>query len=397
MLVALRLIRPALHAALAVVKGGTPDPEAPLAVGPTDERMPYLGDVSPSASAHGLHTGMRLAEALVLCPGLRILPANPTGERHLFDRLQVIAAGHGLPFEILADGVLLADPRPVVRLHGGLLPVLERLGRELPDHVLRIGAAPTRFSALQAATATRRRPHVVESGQLVDFLSPLPVERLHVDGGIPADVCSTLVLVGIDRLGGLASLDPIMVRDRFGPAGLAAHAMACGRDGRDVVEHRSEPRLTAHFEPPVPITDAGALQAALRLLIERCLADPLRRERAPRRLLLTAALSDGAYWSCAAALREPICEWRRLFDALLPKAERLPGPAGSLELELADLAAETGQTTLFTQRDTRREGQLAIAIEQVRATVGRDGLTRIVPLDPDSRLPEHRYGLLPMP
>jgi protein ImuB len=153
----------------------------------------------------------------------------------------------------------------------------------------------------------------------------------------------------------------------------------------------------ARLAPAAPLADSESLRAALRLLIDRALADPVRADRAPRRLLLDARLTDGGRWSRSVPLREPTTERRRLFDALLAKALHLPAPARSLELALEELTTAGAQARLIPTREARRDDDLATAVEQVRSTVGPDGILRVVPLEPDSRLPERRYGLTSTP
>lgn len=399
MLLALRIPRPHLVAAIhaAAANGDAPPRDAPIAVGPTDDRGGAIGEVDPRAAAAGVTIGMRVAEALVRCPALHLLPPDLTRVRTHDGQLIAALEARGLEVETIRAGCHLADPTPALRLHGGL----RRLVAGLADATLpgppRIGVAPTRFTALQAAASARRGPRIVDSASVASLLAPLPVERLVHDGGIPDEVCVTLRLVGIDRLGGIAALDRIAVRDRFGPAGIAAHAMARGNDGREIVPRPRTRSPHARLAPAAPLADAGGLHAALRLLIERALADPARADRAPRRLLLAALLVDGGSWSRSIPLREPTVERRRLFDALLAKAMRIPAPARTLELTLEDLTTAGAQTTLLPTRADRRDERITAAVEQVRSTVGTDGILRVVPLEPGSRLPERRYGLTPSP
>ena len=374
-----------------------PPPGVPFAVESLDGREGTIGDADSRAATHGVRSGMRIAEALVRCPALRLLSCDPEGVRALDAHLIASVEAKGLDLEAIGNGCHLVDPAPALRLHGGL----RRLVMLLADMPLpgppRIGAAPTRFSSLQAAAVARRGPRIVEPESVAALLAPLPVEYLGADGGIPEEVCSTLRLVGIDRLGGLAALDRIAVRDRFGPAGLAAHAMARGEDGRQIVPRLRTRAPHARFAPSAPLADTGALQSALRLLIDRALADPARADRTPRRLLLTALLTDGDTWRRIVPLREPTLERRRLFDALLAKAMRIPAPVRTLELTLEELTTTGAQARLFVDRDVRRDALLATAVEQVRSAVGADGILRVVPLEPDSHLPERRYGLTSAP
>jgi protein ImuB len=398
-LLALRIPRPHLSAALraAEAAGSGAPAGVPTALAPTDDRGGTIGEVDPRAAAHGITAGMRVGEALVRCPSLCLLPPDPDGVRALDERVLQVVAARGLDLETIADGRHLADPGPAIRLHGGLRRLVALLAEALASDAVRIGGAPTRFAALQASAAARRGPRIVAADAVHSLLAPLPVERLRDDGGIPDEVCTTLRLVGIDRLGGLAALDRIAVRDRFGPAGLAAHAMARGADGREIVPRPRTRSPRARLAPAAPLADSESLRAALRLLIDRALADPVRADRAPRRLLLDARLTDGGRWSRSVPLREPTTERRRLFDALLAKALHLPAPARSLELALEELTTAGAQARLIPTREARRDDDLATAVEQVRSTVGPDGILRVVPLEPDSRLPERRYGLTSTP
>ncbi|MGA0122038.1 MAG: hypothetical protein ACO3KD_03405, partial [Gaiellales bacterium] len=247
MLLALLIPRLPLRAALAAHPG--PPPPEPMAVGPDPLGAPRIDAPSAAAAAMGVRPGMPLGEALALCPALALVPPDPAGARRIGESLLAGAEALGLPVEPLGPDRALLDAAPALRLHGGPDRLIRRLQALLPDAGLRIGAAPARFAALAAARSARRRPRILAAGEVQAALAPLPVRLLHADGGACPDVCRALELVGIDRLGGLAALPRLAVRDRFGAAGLVAWRMSRGEDGALIVPRRVEGALCATFAP----------------------------------------------------------------------------------------------------------------------------------------------------
>ncbi len=389
----------ALHAPrlpLAIALARTPVPAGtPVALGPEPFGEPRVGTPSAAAEAAGVRAGMPLGEALTLCPGLALVAPDPSGVRAWARDLLAGIDALGLPVEEIGPGRVLIDAAPGLRLHGGPRGLVRRLAALDPDSGLQIGAAPARFAALMAARMARRRPRILAAGDLAEALGPLPVRLLHEDGDVPLPVCRALALVGIDRLAGVASLSRLAVRDRFGEDGLRAWRMARGEDGDRLAPVAVEAPIASILRPDAPIATDQALVHALDLLLERALADPARGDRAPRLLELEARLITGESWCAEVPLREATVEHRRLCEALLPKARRLPAPAERLRLVLAALTPGTRQLTLLVRDGQERDDRIAEAARQVRDAVGEEALLRIVPIDPASRLPERRYGLAP--
>lgn len=396
MLLALHIPRLPLLVALAAGRGQTLAPGAPVALGPAPFGEARIGLPSAVAEASGVRSGMPLAEALTLCPALALVPPDPVGLQERAARLLREIDALGLPVEEIAPGRVLVDAAPGLRLHGGPRQLIERLhGLAAAGETIRIGGAPTRFAALMAARLARRRPCILGAEEVVEAIAPLPVRLLHEDGGIPAELCEALALVGIDRLGGVASLSRIAVRDRFGPAGIRAWQMARGEDGT-AIEAQVPPRLVRSvLRPQEPIATDAALEQAMGILISRTVLLPERGNAAPRLLRLQARLVTGESWSCEVPLREPTVDVPRLLLALLPKARRLPAPAERLALTFAELSVDTQQLTLLEREGAERDRRLDGATQQVRAAVGDGALLRVVGVDPTSRLPERRYGLTP--
>jgi|694.fasta_scaffold113110_3 hypothetical protein len=396
MLLALHIPRLPLLVALAAGRGQVLDPGVPVALGPVPFGEARIGLPSAVAEASGVRSGMPLAEALTLCPALVLLPPDPVGLQERAARLLREIDALGLPVEEIAPGRVLVDAAPGLRLHGGPRQLIERLhGLAAAGEALRIGGAPTRFAALMAARLARRRPRILGAEEVVATIAPLPVRLLHEDGGIPAELCEALVLVGIDRLGGVASLSRVAVRDRFGPAGVRAWQMARGEDGATIEAQVPVRLVRSVLRPQEPIATDAALEQAIGILISRAVLLPERGNAAPRLLRLQARLVTGESWSCEVPLREPTVDVPRLLLALLPKARRLPAPAERLALTFAELSVDAQQLTLLERRGAERDRRLDGATQQVRAAVGDGALLRVVGVDPTSRLPERRYGLTP--
>ena len=228
-----------------------------------------------------------------------------------------------------------------------------------------------------------------------EALAPLPVTSLSSDAGIDPLVVRTLETLGVTRLGGLAALDRLHVRDRFGPEGLRAWRLSRGDDPTRLAPRPPVQALVESLELPDAVATEQALDHALRVLVERLLARPERRGREPRTVRLMARLVGGGSWERTTPLREPTADRDRLLLALIAKLRLLPAPADELAVELGDLAPGDRQQPLFREEGAMRAARLEAAARQVRAAVGDTSALRIVEIDGASRLPERRFGLVP--
>jgi nucleotidyltransferase/DNA polymerase involved in DNA repair len=373
---------------------GLRDPRTPAALAPEPGGPPRVGEPSAAASAAGVRAGMRLSEALALCPQLALLPPDPVAVEEatelLYDRLEDL----GLPLEPAGPGRALLATDPVERLYGGRAAVLMRLQDTAPGG--RIGAAPGRFPALAATRRARTgRPVSVTPPAVREFLAPLAIESLVEDGEVDPALVEALRRLGIDRLGRLEAIGRLQVRDRFGPAGEHAWRLASG-DDRTPLRPRPVPEAMREtlVLPDAAVTE-GTLDHALRVLVERLLERPDRRGREPRTLRLGARLVGGGSWSVTAPLREPTADAGRIRLALQAKLQALPAPAEELTVEIARLAPGNRQVPLFREDGEARAARLASAVGQVRAALGESAALHVVAVDEASRLPERRFGLAP--
>ena len=272
------------------------------------------------------------------------------------------------------EGVLTTAREAVAAAGGG--------GAEVPAGV---AAGPTRLAAFVAATGWRR---------------PVPVAALRHRLGVADEEAGELIealrRLGIVTLPRLARLSPDQVADRFGELGLRALRLARGGDDplRPRVPHEE---LTARVELPEG-TAGRQLERALELLVDRLLAAPRRRGRTLLGLRLGALLCGGGSWSVDQGLGRPTASARTLRGLLLPRLGALPGPAEALRLRALGLGPPVGdQLELAVGGAAPRRRRLAAALREVRAAQGPEALLRVLPVDPDSRVPERWAMLTPMP
>ena len=374
---------------------------APAALGPPPGTEPLLGSVTAAAEAKGVRPGMRLGEALALCPGLVLVEQDPIGVEQAWEEVLRRLENAGFAVEPAEAGTVFFETGGVERLYGGVEPALRRsLAAVGPAWDARAGAAERRFAALAAASVARPgQILIVSDDRARKFLAPLPLTLLPLE----RERYEELEELGVRTIGQLAGLPGGAVAERLGPDGRHAWSLARGEhDGRTAVhERRLLPRrppvqLVETLEFPEAVGQELTLRRGLGVLVDGLLARPERAGRPPRKLALWARLVGGASWRRAVTLREPTADPERLRLALAPKLAELPAPVLKLRLEVVELAAGAGeQLELVRAEGAAVRGRLQQGLRQVKAAVGAGGVSMVVEVAPWSRIPEARALLVP--
>jgi protein ImuB len=369
---------------------------APAALAPAPGGVQAVGEVSLAAEAFGVHPGMRLGEALARCPRLTLVPADPAGVADWWERLLVRLESIGAAVEPERPGLACFDAQGLVRLHGGIDGVLSAARRALRTPA-RYGAAPSRFAAVAAATRARaRRPLIISGSRTAarEFLATMPVALLRARPAL-AELPEALERLGVYTLGELAALPPAALADRFGSAGLLAYELAVGGDGA------LRPRPASELiRESLELPDAGSgiqLERALGLLIDRLLARRERRGRTLRAVALSAVLVErGGTWREQVVFREALADPVRMRLALVPHLQSIPAPAEELRVAIERFGPPASdQRGLLEDPVEARTARLREAIRQTRVAAGSDAALRVLPVDPQSRVPERRAVLTP--
>jgi protein ImuB len=366
----------------------------PSALAPEPGREQFVGEVSLAAEAFGVRAGMRLGEALARCPQLALVPPDPMGVADAWDRVLSRLEGIGAGVESDRAGLVCFDAAGLRRLHGGTLEATLAATRKAVRAPVRLGAGPSRFTALAAAHRARVRRAEIVSGDAAVALAREPVSLLGLRPATAA-LPEPLERLGLTTLGAVAALSRSHLADRFGSAGLAAHALVRGRDEVPLRSRVMGETLVEGLELP----EAGSgsqLERALHMLVDRVLARRERRGRSLRAVAIAARLVEGGTWRERVVFREALADPLRMRLALGRRIVLLPAPAESLRLSVERFGPPSGdQRPLLEDSAAHRLARLREAVRQVRTAAGPEAALRVLAVDPDSRVPERRVVLTP--
>jgi len=195
---------------------------------------------SYEAKAHGVRTAMGERRARRLCPGAVVVAPRfrayvdaSKAVFRVFDDVSPVVEG------ISIDEAFL-DVRGLERIAGAPVDIAERLRRGVREQVglpITVGVARTKFLAKVASGVAKPDGLlVVPSDGELDFLHPLPIERLWGVGPVTAE---KLRRRGITTVGQVAAIPEAALVWMLGRAsGRHLHALAHNRDPRPVVRRR---------------------------------------------------------------------------------------------------------------------------------------------------------------
>jgi DNA polymerase-4 len=249
---------------------------------------------SYEAKACGVRTAMSGRQARQLCPDLVVVPG----------RFDAYVAASKAVFEVFADTSPLVegisideaflDVGGLYRIAGSPVQIASRLRVQVRERVglaITVGVAPTKFLAkVASAVAKPDGLLVVPAGGELDFLRPLPVERLWGVGRVSA---AKLHGRGVRTVADVADLGEAALVAMLGPAaGRHLFALAHNHDPRPVVVGRRRgsiggQRALGHGRHAI-----GDVRAALTGLVDRVVRRLHRADRECRTVTLRLRFDD---------------------------------------------------------------------------------------------------------
>ena len=352
---------------------------------------------SYEAKQRGVRTAMGGRAALALCPEAVVVPPRMSVYAEASKAVFAVFERMAPTVEAISIDEAFLDVRGLDHILGAPSEIAARLRRAVRDEVglpITVGVARTKFLAkVASAVAKPDGLLVVALGGELEFLHPLPVERLWGVGRVTA---AKLHAHGIHTVGEIAAIEEALVVAILGrAAGRHLHALSLGRDPRPVQARRRRRSIGSQRALGRRARAPGELSAALIALVDRVTRRLRAAGRVCRTVVLRLRFGDYARATRSCTLGDPTAHTPTILAAAL---ELLRGAAeviarrgltligvalanlhdrGAVQLELPLDRARHLDETLDSVRD--RFGAAAITRGVL---VGRDpGIS--VPLLPD--------------
>ena len=348
---------------------------------------------SYEAKARGVYSGMGASRARRLCPDAAVVPC----------RMEVYSEASKAVFRIFEDTAPIVealsideaflDVRGMEHFAGTPAQIAERLRREVREHVglpISVGIARTKFLAKVASAVAKPDGLLLvpPDGEL-EFLHPLPVERLWGVGAVTAE---KLHDAGLHRVGDVAAVSQRALMELLGRgAGRHLHALANVRDPRRVERRRRRRSIGAQHALGRRSRTPEVVDATLVALVDRVTGRLRKARRVCRTVVLRLRFDDFRRATRSHTLGEAtdrtetvLAAARALLEAARPAIEQrgltLVGVALS---NLED--AGPGQLPLDD-----RTALLDSTLDELRERFGDEAITRAVLLDREQtpRLPQ---------
>jgi DNA polymerase IV len=190
---------------------------------------------SYEARKFGVRSAMPTAQAHQLCPDAVFLPGRMKRYVEISRVVRRVFESFSPIVEPLSLDEAFIDLTGTERLLGPPLDAARDLKRRVLEEtglVASVGVAPTKMAAKILSDLSKPDGlMLVGPEKLIEFLTPLPVERLW---GVGRVTLARMHEGGIRTIGDLAQRDPAALKGLFGSMGPHLHELASGNDPRTV-------------------------------------------------------------------------------------------------------------------------------------------------------------------
>lgn len=340
----------------------------------------------------GLRSGMPLAKAQVLVPGLLIEDADPAGDIDALERLAFWALRYSPVVAADAPDGIVLNIEGAAHLLGGD----EGLARDLHErlsaagYTCQIGIADTWGAAHALARFGPDPISVVQRIPPERVLAPMPIAALRLEPALVAELRS----LGFEQVADLLSQPRAPLTLRFGPQIWRRIDQALGTATEPIDPVRPADMIEVRRAFAEPIGAAETIKRYIAQLVEQLCARLEERGQGARRLDLVCHRVDARQQSVRIGTAVPTRDRKRLVRMLSDKVSEIEPGFG---IELMALAAT------WTQAMEPAQGLSSLIdpsapdvsdlVDILANRVGEDRLYRVAPVPSD--VPERSVERIP--
>jgi DNA polymerase-4 len=357
----------------------------PVVVGGSASGRGVVAAASYEARKFGIHSAMSGRQAVQRCPhaifvksNIRHYAAVGRSVREIFHRYTPIVQPLSLDEAFL-------DVHGTVRLFGSAQAIGQGIRQAISDELnlpASVGIAPVKFVAKIASDLEKPNGFVeVAADNLLDFLEPLPVEKLW---GVGRVGLKKLHMAGVRTVGDVRRLGLASCEQLFGSWGRHLYQLSAGVDQRAVVPDHCCKSIGHERTFHDDVSDEDFLAATISYLTEQVAMRLRSADRLATQLQLKYRLHNFRTYTRVESFPRPTDATRQLFAAatsLLRTARRdFPEPVRLVGVSLAGLtrSAAPRQLGLFDTEQTRRESAVDSISDQLKQRFGDAAIYRAV-------------------
>lgn len=340
------------------------------------------------ARLKGVRPGQSLAQARSLVPKLIARTRDRECERTAQEALLEVAETFSPRIEDAGGGIVFFDVSGLERHFPNERDLAAAAIRTADSMTLpaRCGIAASKLAARVAAELPQS-PTVVDRGKEIEFLAPLPIERLSPE----VDAATTIARWGLSSIGDFAKLPESEVAARLGELGRELHYAARGIDPRPLIPRALPPEFREGMELEWPLVALEAFLFIANAALDRLTARMELQGFACRRLELTLLLEPDGFHSRAIELPAPTRDVKTMLTLLRLDLEKTPpgAPVVGFSIVAHPDRPRRAQLSLFGPTAVSPE-KLATAIARLMSLLGEDRVG--APQTVDGHLPD-RFAL----
>ncbi|WP_374818620.1 Y-family DNA polymerase [Brucella grignonensis] len=346
-----------------------------------------------NAEALGLRTGMPVAKAQALAPGLIVIDADPRADAEGLEKLALWALQRISPV-VMADPPdgLVIDTTGADHLHGGedvmLSTIVQRFAASGVE--ARAAIADTWGAAHAGARFATRSTLVIPRGETAPHLRRLPIAALRLQ----PDIVTGLRTLGFDRVGDLLDQPRAPLALRFGPEIGRRLDQALGNVGEPIEPFREAEIVEVRRVFAEPIGAAETIARYIAKIVEALCQILETRGLGARRLDLLFHLVDNTRQAIRVGTAQPVRDAKRLTRLLCEKIDTVDPGFWIETMELAAIVVEPlrDRQIIFSLVE-EPQADISDLIDVLANRVGENRLCRFTPVQSD--VPERSVACVP--
>lgn len=333
---------------------------------------------SYEARKFGIHSAMPISQAYRLCPRAAFLSPDMKKYSQVSEQVFRILYDFTPDIEPISIDEAFLDITGTCHLFGTPRSTAEKIKSRVRDEVgltASIGIAPVKFVAKIASDVCKPDGLLeILPDQVLDFLRPLPVERLW---GVGPKTREALNQRGIKTIGQLGTLSAADLQKEFGEHGLHLHQLARGIDPRGVEENDDVKSVSHEHTFDEDTRDRGEIEKIL-LELSEMVSRRLRKEGLKGRTVTIKIRTEGfRTFTRSQTLPERTNYADEIYAVAKKAAEEFLAGHKKIRLlgvRVANFEEQFFSDSLFHPAATEKKEKIYSAIDQIKNKFGNDAL-----------------------